>query len=632
MTRQADGVTASRLLHLRWPILLLVAAVPAFWLDDGFVRLLNPDADHVLDPLADWLDRWSTRFMLAAFFAAFFAAFAWQRLSRWRVPTAAFLFGWVLNQTLVTALKHGVGRARPVHPDGLGDALRPLFRHADTLSFPSGHAAAAMLGAVLFSLWFPHRALRAVAFALAIAVAVGRSYVGAHYLSDVLAGSAIGWGCAIVGWRLALLFRDRLATARPTGVVRVGYWTVAMLVLTWLAQTPRALSRISVDGDPIPFRIEVGALETVLAPFVGLAVDLSSWPDLGDLMIDGAIWCALVAILLLARFRRRGVIALAVLAPWAALQASLAVTGLALDPRPVPRGADVVAFDLQSHVGDPHDGGMSLDDGLDRFEELGFALVLPTWHRRWSRAVVLGESRREEVDLWGMEWSAGPPADTPLHVLVYNREPKPADLGQETDWRRMIARAREAGAVVVLSHGWRGEVEEVATHQALIDAGIDGFEVAGRQQEIDPELIERQVRLEALARERGLLALASSDFHGKRTASHQAMAVRWTGEGAGANDGAAGEAPGPTALAAAVWSALKRERALTCGLLMRPYPPAAIPKLFRPLFVPLVYFVSISTAERASWMLWVLLATAVARLGGRGLSRRPGADRDGEKA
>lgn len=73
------------------------------------------------------------------------------------------------------------------------------FIHLDTYSFPSGHAAGAtaVYGALVFlaatHAFISRRVtLVAVAVVLIALVDFSRLYLGAHYLSDVLAGSALG--------------------------------------------------------------------------------------------------------------------------------------------------------------------------------------------------------------------------------------------------------------------------------------------------------------------------------------------------------------------------------------------------------------------------------------------------------
>jgi len=104
------------------------------------------------------------------------------------------------------ALKEIVGRARPVLPDPVSAA--------PGLSFPSGHALGASIGCcllLLITLRFLSRRGR-VAAVIAAAVIVGlvalaRVVLGVHFVSDVLAGIALGIGWvavttwAYVAWR-----------------------------------------------------------------------------------------------------------------------------------------------------------------------------------------------------------------------------------------------------------------------------------------------------------------------------------------------------------------------------------------------------------------------------------------------
>ena len=104
------------------------------------------------------------------------------------------------------ALKEIVGRGRPVLPDPVSAA--------PGLSFPSGHALGASIGCcllLLISLRFMSRRGRVAAVigaALIVgAVALARVVLGVHFVSDVLAGIALGIGWvavttwAYVAWR-----------------------------------------------------------------------------------------------------------------------------------------------------------------------------------------------------------------------------------------------------------------------------------------------------------------------------------------------------------------------------------------------------------------------------------------------
>lgn len=106
----------------------------------------------------------------------------------------------LLAATLLThALKWTVGRARPAL--GLGPFhFQPLPADPDLSSFPSGHASSAVAGALLLGLYFPRA--RAVFYFFAACTGLERIVNGYHYLSDVLAGAAVGGLSVLLAWRV----------------------------------------------------------------------------------------------------------------------------------------------------------------------------------------------------------------------------------------------------------------------------------------------------------------------------------------------------------------------------------------------------------------------------------------------
>jgi undecaprenyl-diphosphatase len=94
-------------------------------------------------------------------------------------------------------IKPVVARARPFESSV---ATRVIDRRPLTYSFPSGHAASSVAGAVTLSQFWP--AGRVVLWSLATLVAVSRIYVGVHYPLDVLGGALLGLACAWVAHRV----------------------------------------------------------------------------------------------------------------------------------------------------------------------------------------------------------------------------------------------------------------------------------------------------------------------------------------------------------------------------------------------------------------------------------------------
>jgi undecaprenyl-diphosphatase len=82
------------------------------------------------------------------------------------------------------AIKLIVKRPRPVL-----DGLPSLGGAPSSLSFPSAHATSSFAVATAMT---RVDSLGALAFVLALALSLGRPYLGMHYPSDVLAGAALG--------------------------------------------------------------------------------------------------------------------------------------------------------------------------------------------------------------------------------------------------------------------------------------------------------------------------------------------------------------------------------------------------------------------------------------------------------
>ena len=127
---------------------------------------------------------------------------AWQRRP---VAFGAWLAGIVLSEPLIGALKALYARPRP--PDHLVEVLSGAF--------PSGHAVAGSVVAlsmviVLVPRGPARRNLEIAAAGFAFVMAGTRIYLGAHWLTDVLAGVALGAACSIGGAALV----QRWYTAR----------------------------------------------------------------------------------------------------------------------------------------------------------------------------------------------------------------------------------------------------------------------------------------------------------------------------------------------------------------------------------------------------------------------------------
>lgn len=183
-------------------------------MDVAIFRAINGAHAAALDPI-----------MLAATWlgvgAGVWFVFALVAMTQPRHRAAAFraVLALLLTQGLADHIvKPLVGRPRPFE-GGVPNARMIQSPRPTTGSFPSGHAASAVAGAIAMSRIWPQASWAFAA--LGALIAYSRIYVGVHYPSDVLAGALLGLACA---W-LALGGRHRstwtLQSAPAPGVQRV---------------------------------------------------------------------------------------------------------------------------------------------------------------------------------------------------------------------------------------------------------------------------------------------------------------------------------------------------------------------------------------------------------------------------
>jgi len=132
----------------------------------------------------------------------------WSALAGWAATVA-------LGEISVGPLKSAVDRPRP------GAAMT----RTSMASYPSGHALAAATTApgIVIALLPPGRTRRrllAVAIPLAGATALSRTFLNAHWLSDVIGGFALGTGYAFAAPAVVELVRSAGHNRRPAVVPR----------------------------------------------------------------------------------------------------------------------------------------------------------------------------------------------------------------------------------------------------------------------------------------------------------------------------------------------------------------------------------------------------------------------------
>ncbi len=188
-------------------IVALFAVLPLLVLYiDGSVRTF------ILSVQAHW-GVWIAQFVSAVGYGLVNAAIAAALMAfglvagrpREKVAGRLGLFAVIAGGLLVQVLKHLFCRTRPL-AEGAGRFFADfpcLGKGSGLISFPSGHSVTVFALAYVLSRAYPKGSV--AFYGLAILVALSRVYLARHFLSDVVAGAAVGLFAGWIVCRLAVL-------------------------------------------------------------------------------------------------------------------------------------------------------------------------------------------------------------------------------------------------------------------------------------------------------------------------------------------------------------------------------------------------------------------------------------------
>lgn len=387
---------------------------------------------------------------------------------------------------------------------------------------------------------------------------------------------------------------------------RTVLWAVAAIaavavVLLLPAEGPR-LRDLTAAHPPAGVRVVQSPGRLLLEPLAGLAELFFSFTDHRAQGKAWLIWTGLAAAAWgIVRRRSLPRLLLGVLAAWVGFL-SLLVLLLALPLPSVSLEAPPgwLRVDFHSHTDISHDGVAGPAASLRYHRRLGFDRFFATEHSTASGYDRFGEAARRGLVLPGIQVRT----DEGLSLLVLADRPFPAHWFTHSSAQEVIARAHRERFLVIVPHWWRGRRVD---WESLAAWGVDGFEIFDTAYRRFSD--EERKRLVDFCRERGLMMMGSTDWHG-----WGALGDVWT---------LVPLPPGPSPDAAGLLALLRGRPPLRVVNWRQPPPYFGESSFLEPPVALLRYFARLDAAQAGVWALWLIGAWALAATGAAARLRRP---------
>jgi membrane-associated phospholipid phosphatase len=145
-----------------------------------------------------------------------------------------------LSGVIANLAKTVIGRARPMTEQGGVFDFAPLTFHHSWASFPSGHATTALAFATCLAMIWPRHGVAWLA--CGVFVALTRAFIGAHWMSDVVAGAVLGVLVPVVLW--PRFCRRPLRPLLPPRILRLATTAMGQAVQRLVAAAPASLTDV----------------------------------------------------------------------------------------------------------------------------------------------------------------------------------------------------------------------------------------------------------------------------------------------------------------------------------------------------------------------------------------------------
>jgi len=366
---------------------------------------------------------------------------------------------------------------------------------------------------------------------------------------------------------------------------RYGYPLLLIMLLVVFSPAPRKVLFDIVSNTPAPeFSIQWPELRYYIEPISGINEYLLSFSRYILQLLSWMLWLGIFAGLI--RYFRKDKLANTFLRALKFETAFLSIVMLCLIlPLPGPKlNAPKLfrALDLHSHTFYSHDGLKSPLESLDYHEKLGFDNFFVTEHGHTAGFNKFDEKNRFSVVYPGMQVST---TERVSLVILADKQFDGAEYLHKSV-KDVIDLAHKNGFVVICPHWWKWRH---FTWQQLYEMGIDGFEVynAGYRKFSDKE---RRQMID-FCRERSLLVLGSTDWHGWGYSSNVWTLIEKTGDVSKFN-----------------FDSLRGHITTKVLVLKR---PGEINNTFRYIFEPYFgayyYFGSLEFEQIFYWIVWIVL-------------------------
>jgi membrane-associated phospholipid phosphatase len=208
-------------------------------IDEAVLFYYNP-MRIAMDPIVV-LSQWLSSYGMAAITMLFVVyLIVSKKLKSVNAPLTVYFYticSFGLSGIAGDLLKEILARPRPAATYG-SEIL--ALSHAVTYAIPSGHATKVLALVLPFILLVSHsrnlhKGVKIVIGLIAVGVCFSRIVLGAHYLSDVLAGV----GMALIGLPFSMMFANMLLRKmKPEQLPKLSYiWGFLLIFLTWIFMT-----------------------------------------------------------------------------------------------------------------------------------------------------------------------------------------------------------------------------------------------------------------------------------------------------------------------------------------------------------------------------------------------------------